>query len=148
MSSVQRKPKSLLTAEQKYDLWVRMLCGQITQAQAAAEAGVDRSVISRLRAVARDGAVAALGSSRPGRPRQSRAEASEAAALRAEVERPWGGPWSSRPSGTVCGGVEMLVGDELVHRRRAAAAVDGRRLKAVLPFGVDRRRRRGGLERF
>ncbi len=24
MSSVQRKPKKLLTAEQKYDLWVRM----------------------------------------------------------------------------------------------------------------------------
>ena len=77
MSSEHRKPKKLLTAEQKYDLWVRMLCGQVTQAEAAAEAGVDRSVIARLRAVARDGAVAALGSSRPGRPRQSRAEASE-----------------------------------------------------------------------
>ena len=82
-----RRPRKMLTAEQKYDLWVRMLTGQITQAEAAAEAGVDRSVISRLRAVARDGAVAALGASRPGRPRQSRAEASEAAALRAEVER-------------------------------------------------------------
>lgn len=80
-----RRPKELLTAEQKYDLWVRMLSGQITQSEAAAEAGVDRSVISRLRAVARDSAVAALGASRPGRPRQSRAEAS--AALRAEVER-------------------------------------------------------------
>ena len=87
MSSQDRKPKRLLTAEQKYDLWVRMVAGQVTQAQAAAEAGVDRSVISRLRAVARDGAIAALGSSRPGRPRQSRAEATEAAMLRAEVER-------------------------------------------------------------
>ena len=87
MSSPDRRPKRLLTAEQKYDLWVRMLAGQVTQAQAAAEAGVDRSVISRLRAVARDGAIAALGSSRPGRPRQSRAEATEAAMLRAEVER-------------------------------------------------------------
>ena len=87
MSSPDRRPKRLLTAEQKYDLWVRMLAGQVTQAQAAAEAGVDRSVISRLRAVARDGAIAALGSSKPGRPRQSRAEAAEAAALRAEVER-------------------------------------------------------------
>ena len=87
MSSEQRKPKRLLTAEQKYDLWVRMLTGQVTQAQAAAEAGVDRSVIARLRAVARDGAVAALASSKPGRARQFRAEASEAAALRSEVER-------------------------------------------------------------
>ena len=87
MSSVPRKPKRVLTAEQKYDLWVRMLSGQITQADAAAEAGVDRSVISRLRAVARDGAIAALQSSRPGRARKSPAEVSEAAALRAEVER-------------------------------------------------------------
>ncbi len=85
MGSQDRRPKRLLTAEQKYDLWVRMLSGQITQAQAAAEAGVDRSVVSRLRAVARDGAIAALGASRPGR--RSGAEASEAAALRAEIER-------------------------------------------------------------
>ena len=66
MRSPDRKPKRLLTAEQKYDLWVRMLAGRLTQAEAAAEAGVDRSVISRLRAVARDGAIAAFGSSRPG----------------------------------------------------------------------------------
>ena len=39
MSSPERKPKKLLTAEQKYDLWVRMLAGQVTQAQAAAEVG-------------------------------------------------------------------------------------------------------------
>ena len=87
MCSVPRKPKKLLTAEQKYDLWVRMLTGQISQAQAAAVAGVDRSVIARLRAVARDGAVAALASSKPGRSGQSRAEATETAALRSEVER-------------------------------------------------------------
>ena len=86
MGSQQRSYKKFLTAEQKYDLWVRMLSGQITQAEAAAVAGVDRSVIARLRAVARDGAVAALASSRPGQPHQSLAEASEVAALRSEVE--------------------------------------------------------------
>ena len=43
MSAPDRKPKRLLTAEQKYDLWVRMLAGQVTEAQAAAEACVDRS---------------------------------------------------------------------------------------------------------
>ena len=64
-----------------------MLCGQITQVEATAVAGVDRSMIARLRAVARDGAVAALASSKPGQPRQSRAEATETAALRVEVER-------------------------------------------------------------
>lgn len=64
-----------------------MLSGQVTQAQDAAEAGVDRSVISRLRAVARDGAIAALQASNPGRQGQSRQEASEAAALRVEAGR-------------------------------------------------------------
>lgn len=85
MTTTPRKPKRFLTAEQKYDLWVRMLTGQISQA--AVEAGVDRSVITRLRAVARDGAIAALQASKPGKPRQSRAEAGEVAQLRAEVAR-------------------------------------------------------------
>ena len=48
MTSTPRKPKRMLTAEQKYDLWLRMLTGQISQADAAAEAGVDRSVITGL----------------------------------------------------------------------------------------------------
>jgi hypothetical protein len=87
MTSTPRKPKRMLTAEQKYDLWVRMLTGQISQADAAAEAGVDRSVITRLRAVARDGAIAALQASKPGKPRRSRAEAGEVAQLQAEVAR-------------------------------------------------------------
>jgi hypothetical protein len=37
-----RRAKRFLSPEQKYDLWVRMLTGQINQADAAAEAGVDR----------------------------------------------------------------------------------------------------------
>lgn len=82
-----RKQKRFLTAEQKYELWVRMLTGQISQADAAAEAGVDRTVIARLRAVARDGAISALQASKPGKPQQSRAEAGEVARLSAEVAR-------------------------------------------------------------
>src|SRR5690606_41592685 len=87
MTTTARKPKRFLTAEQKYDLWVRMLTGQITVADAAAEAGVDRAVITRIRAVARDGAIAALQASKPGKPRQSRAEAGQAAQLRSEDNR-------------------------------------------------------------
>jgi hypothetical protein len=82
-----RGEKRLVTADQKYDLWVRMLTGQLTQADAAAEAGVDRSTITRMRAVARDGAIAGLQASKPGRPKQSRQEATELAGLRAEVSR-------------------------------------------------------------
>ena len=85
--SSQRRAKRFLTAEQKYDLWQRMLTGQITTAAAAAEAGVDRSTIMTLRKVARDGAIAALQASRPGRPKAKGAEASELARLAAEVER-------------------------------------------------------------
>jgi transposase-like protein len=82
-----RRPKRLLSPEQKYDLWVRMLTGQLSQADAAAEAGVDRSTIVKLRRVAKDGAIAGLTASTPGRPKQSAAEASEIAKLKAEVDR-------------------------------------------------------------
>lgn len=82
-----RRAKRLLSGEQKYDLWLRMLTGQITRVAAAAEAGVDRTTIMTLRKVAKDGAIAALQASRPGRQRADRVELSELARLRAEVER-------------------------------------------------------------
>ena len=82
-----RRAKRFLSAEQKYDLWLRMLTGQITTVAAAAEAGVDRTTIMTLRKVAKDGAIAALQASRPGRPRADRAEQSENLRLRAEIER-------------------------------------------------------------
>jgi transposase len=85
--STSRRPKRFLTAEQKYDLWVRMLSGQITQGAAAAEAGVDRTVISRIRTVARDGAIAALQASKPGKAMMTRAETARTAELEAEVAR-------------------------------------------------------------
>ena len=60
---------------------------QITTVAAAAEAGVYRSTIMTLRKTARDGAIAALQASSPGRPKQSRAERTEIAKLTAEVTR-------------------------------------------------------------
>ena len=82
-----RKPKRFLTAEQKYDLFVRILTGQITQSAAATEVGVDRTVITRIRAVARDGAIAALQASKPGKPAVSKQDQSDIAGLQAEVAR-------------------------------------------------------------
>ena len=82
-----RRAKRFLSAEQKYDLWLRMLTGQITTVAAAAEAGVDRTTIMTLRKVARDGAIAALQASRPGRPKADRVELSEPAGLRADNTR-------------------------------------------------------------
>ena len=60
MSNVARKAKKLLTGEEKYDLWLRMLTGQITTAQAATESGVDRTTIMTVRRVARDARLAAI----------------------------------------------------------------------------------------
>ena len=82
-----RRAKRLLSAEAKYDLWLRMLTGQLTTVAAAAEAGVDRTTIMTLRKVAKDGAIAGLQASRPGRPRADRAELSELARLLADNAR-------------------------------------------------------------
>jgi transposase len=87
MASSGRRAKRFLSAEQKYDLWVRMLTGQLTTVQAAAEAGVDRTTIATLKRVARDGAIAALEASKPGRRQHTAAESAESARLRGEVDR-------------------------------------------------------------
>jgi transposase len=85
--ATQRRPKRFLTAEQKYDVFVRILTGQITQGAAATELGVDRTVVTRIRTVARDGAIAALQASRPGKSTVNRVEQTEIVGLQAEVAR-------------------------------------------------------------
>jgi transposase len=87
MPSSGRRAKRFLSAEQKYDLWVRMLTGQLTTVEAAAEAAVDRTTIATLKRVARDGAIAALEASRPGRRKLTAGENAELARLRGEVDR-------------------------------------------------------------
>ncbi len=83
---VSRRPKRFLSAEQKYELWLKVLSGELTTQQAALEAGVDRTTIMTLRKVAKDGAIAALSASKPGR-RGDVAELTESARLRAENAR-------------------------------------------------------------
>jgi transposase-like protein len=82
----QRRAKRFLSAEQKYEIWLKVLTGELTSREAAAQAGVDRSTIMTLRKVARDGAIAALQASRPGRTPDAR-EATEVARLQAENAR-------------------------------------------------------------
>jgi transposase len=84
--SPKRKPKRFLSAEQKYEIWLKILTGELTTQQAAIQAGVDRGTIMTLRKAAKDGAIAALQASRPGRPRDAR-EATELARLAAENAR-------------------------------------------------------------
>ncbi|MDQ3434595.1 MAG: hypothetical protein M3481_07955 [Actinomycetota bacterium] len=62
----RRRPKKMLSPSAKYDLWLALVRGEVTIAQAAVTAGVDRSTILRVRTVAKEGALAALAASKPG----------------------------------------------------------------------------------
>jgi transposase-like protein len=61
-----RRAKRFLTPLQKYEIWLQLLRGETTIAEAADRFEVDRSTIMRLRMVAKDGALAALADSKPG----------------------------------------------------------------------------------
>jgi transposase len=61
-----RRAKRFLTPLQKYEIWLQLLRGETTIAEAADRYGVDRSTIMRLRTVAKDGALQALAESKPG----------------------------------------------------------------------------------
>jgi transposase-like protein len=80
-----RRAKRFLTPLQKYEIWLQLLRGETTIAEVADRYGVDRSTIMRLRAVAKDGAIQALASSKPGVPQAKRDVELEAA--RAEAAR-------------------------------------------------------------
>ena len=55
-----RRAKRFLTPLQKYEIWLQLVRGETTIAEAADRFEVDRSTIMRLRTVAKDGALAAL----------------------------------------------------------------------------------------
>lgn len=83
--AVRRKRKRFLSAEQKYELWCQLVRGDGTQREIAERWGVDRSVVLRVRQVAKHGALSALGSSKPGRSSDPRDE--RIRALETEVAR-------------------------------------------------------------
>lgn len=61
-----RRVRKVLSPSAKYEIWLRLVRGEATIAQAASEAGVDRSTVIRVRQVAKEGALAALAASKPG----------------------------------------------------------------------------------
>jgi transposase len=61
-----RRRRRLLSPSEKYDIWLQLIRGEITMGQAAEAHQVDRSVIAKLRLVARQGALSALAASKPG----------------------------------------------------------------------------------
>src|SRR5437588_12291136 len=85
MENGKRKTRRQLTPEEKWELFLEVSSQEISQADAARRYGVDVSVIIRLRALAKDAALAALASAKPGRP--ATAEAVELELLRSENDR-------------------------------------------------------------
>lgn len=80
-----RRRKRVLTPAEKYEIWLQLVTGEVSQNEAAERYGVDRSTIARIRTVAKDGALAALSASKPGR--RPGEEDLELAAAKAEIER-------------------------------------------------------------
>lgn len=62
----KRRGRKILSPSMKYEIWLRLIRGETTMAAAADEAGVDRTTITRLRRVAKEGALSALAASKPG----------------------------------------------------------------------------------
>lgn len=63
----KKRTKRLLTPLQKYEIFLQMVRQEATIVEAAEKWEVDRGVVMRIRTVAKEGALAALASSRPGR---------------------------------------------------------------------------------
>ncbi len=82
----RRRPKKILSPSAKYGIWLQLVRGEATIAQAATQAGVDRSTIIRVRQVAKDRALAALAASKLGSPGES-ARGVELEQAHAEIER-------------------------------------------------------------
>lgn len=80
-----RRAKRFLSVAQKYEIWLQLVCQEVTIAEAATEHQVDRSTIMRIRTVAKEGALAALAASKPGVGAKDRDYELEAA--KAEIAR-------------------------------------------------------------
>jgi transposase-like protein len=74
-----------LAPQEKYEIWMQLVRGETTVAEAAERARVDRATIAKLREVAKAGALDALAQSRPGRRGSQRDVELEEA--KAEAER-------------------------------------------------------------
>jgi hypothetical protein len=67
-----RRAKRFLSPSQKYELWLQLVTGELSQSEAAERFGIDRSTVMRIRQVAKQGALEALAASRPGCARPAR----------------------------------------------------------------------------
>lgn len=80
-----RRKRRLLSPEEKWEAFLEVTSRELTQADAARKWGVDTSVVIKLRRDAKDAAMAAFASSRPGGSRDPRDV--EIEMLKAEIAR-------------------------------------------------------------
>ncbi len=85
MENGKRRARRQLTPEEKWEVFLEVCSQELSQADAARKWGVDVSVIIRLRALAKDAALAAFASAKPGR--MASMEAVELELLRSENDR-------------------------------------------------------------
>lgn len=85
-ATVSSRKRRRLSPSEKYEIYVSVLTGQVTQREAADRYGVDRSTVVSVCRVARQGALDALAAVVPDRPGVSRKQAALEDA-RAEIER-------------------------------------------------------------
>jgi hypothetical protein len=64
MSESPPRRTRILSAHEKFQIWLQLLTGELPQA--AERYGIDPTTILRIRRIAREGALAALASSKPG----------------------------------------------------------------------------------
>ena len=67
MENGRPRKRRQLTPEEKWEIFLEVTSQEMSQAEAARKYGVDVSVIIRLRALAKDAALAAFASAKPGR---------------------------------------------------------------------------------
>jgi len=68
--AVEPRPKRRqLTPEEKWQVFLEVTSGELTQTDAARKWGVDVSTVIKLRKLAKDGALSAFAASKPGRRR-------------------------------------------------------------------------------
>ncbi len=67
MESGKSRKRRQLSPEEKWEIFLEVTSLEVSQADAARKWGVDVSVVIRLRALAKDAALAAFASARPGR---------------------------------------------------------------------------------
>jgi transposase len=85
MESGMRRKGRQLSPEEKWEVFLEVVSQQLTQADAARKWHVDVSTVIKIRRLAKDGALAAFVSSKPGRPQS--VEQVELEACRQECER-------------------------------------------------------------